>query len=73
MDFSSLGIADNKLLLWAVAAVAVLVVIYILYRIVVKIKRAVRRLSNRIGRFSNIVEEVYTASKNADKVRKSVV
>ena len=28
MDFSSLGIADNKLLLWAVAAVAVLIVIY---------------------------------------------
>jgi hypothetical protein len=68
MDFSSLGIADNKLLLWAVAAVAVLIVIYILYRIVVKIKRAMRRLSNRIGRFSNIVEEVYTASKNADKI-----
>ena len=68
MDFSSLGIANNKLLLWAVVAVAVLIVIYILYRIVVKIKRAVHRLSNRISRFSNIVEEVYTASKNADKI-----
>ena len=68
MDFGSLSIGNNKLLWIGLGVVISLILLYILYRITVKITRAVRRFNNKISTFSNMIEEVYTASKNADKI-----
>ena len=67
MDLSSLSIGNNKLW-WIVAAIAVLIVIYILYLLIIKINRGIRRVTDKMRSFSNMVDEVYRASKNADKI-----